>query len=98
MLEDEAPTADTQVPLSIAVEVRYRPVEREQVLTGAPDTGKPLPKAQAAREKRDLMDAVTEQADELPGPQVDEGAVAEDGEGADRGRSGHGRGDWRRHE
>ena len=47
------------------VEVRYRPVEREQILTGAPDTGKPLPKAQAAREKRDLMDAVIDAVDEL---------------------------------
>ena len=47
------------------VEVRYRPVEREQVLTGAPDTGKPAPKAQAAREKRDLMDAVVDGVDEL---------------------------------
>ncbi len=47
------------------VEVRYRPVEREQILTGAPDTGKPLPKAQAAREKRDLMDAVVDAVDEL---------------------------------
>ena len=47
------------------VEVRYRPVEREQILTGAPDTGKPLPKAQAAREKRDLMDAVVDGVDEL---------------------------------
>ncbi|MFC0135619.1 ATP-dependent RNA helicase HrpA [Massilia eurypsychrophila] len=48
-----------------AVEVRYRPVERDQVLSGAPDTGKPLPKAQAAREKRDLMDAVVDAVDEL---------------------------------
>jgi ATP-dependent helicase HrpA len=47
------------------VEVRYRPVDRDQVLTGAPDTGKPMPKAQAAREKRDLMDAVVEGVDEL---------------------------------
>ncbi|WP_426110060.1 ATP-dependent RNA helicase HrpA [Massilia sp. PWRC2] len=47
------------------VEVRYRPVEREQILTGAPDSGKPLPKAQAAREKRDLMDAVIDAVDEL---------------------------------
>ena len=47
------------------VEVRYRPVDRELVLTGAPDSGKPMPKAQAAREKRDLMDAVTEAVDEL---------------------------------
>jgi ATP-dependent helicase HrpA len=48
-----------------AVEVRYRPVDREQVLTGAPDSGKPPPKAQAAREKRDLMDAVVEGVDEV---------------------------------
>jgi ATP-dependent helicase HrpA len=47
------------------VEVRYRPVERDQVLTGAPDSGKPLPKAQAAREKRDLMDAVVDGVDEV---------------------------------
>ena len=47
------------------VEVRYRPVDRDQVLTGAPDTGKPVPKAQAARDKRDLMDAVVEGVDEL---------------------------------
>ena len=48
-----------------AVEVRYRPVERDQVLSGAPDTGKPPLKAQAAREKRDLMDAVVDAVDEL---------------------------------
>ncbi|MDL2358363.1 MAG: ATP-dependent RNA helicase HrpA, partial [Pseudomonadota bacterium] len=47
------------------VEVRYRPVERDQVLTGVPDTGKPAPKAQAAREKRDLMEAVVDGVDEL---------------------------------
>ncbi|MFL6660181.1 MAG: ATP-dependent RNA helicase HrpA [Massilia sp.] len=47
------------------VEVRYRPVDRDPVLTGAPDSGKPVPKAQAAREKRDLMDAVVEGVDEL---------------------------------
>ena len=47
------------------VEVRYRPVERDPVLTGAPDAGKPLPKAQAAREKRDLMEAVVDGVDEL---------------------------------
>ncbi|MES2019312.1 MAG: ATP-dependent RNA helicase HrpA [Pseudomonadota bacterium] len=47
------------------VEVRYRPVERDQVLTGAPDSGKPPPKAQAAREKRDLMDAVVDGVDEV---------------------------------
>ncbi len=47
------------------VEVRYRPVDRDQVLTGAPDSGKPPPKAQAAREKRDLMDAVVDGVDEV---------------------------------
>ena len=47
------------------VEVRYRPVERDQVLTGAPDAARPPPKAQAAREKRDLMDAVVDGVDEL---------------------------------
>ena len=47
------------------VEVRYRPVERDPVATGAPDTGKPAPKAQAAREKRDLMEAVVDGVDEL---------------------------------
>jgi ATP-dependent helicase HrpA len=47
------------------VEVRYRPVDRDQVLTGAPDSGKPMPKAQAAREKRDLMDAVVDGVDEV---------------------------------
>jgi ATP-dependent helicase HrpA len=47
------------------VEVRYRPVERDPVAVGAPDTGKPMPKAQAAREKRDLMDAVVDGVDEL---------------------------------
>ncbi|QYF96082.1 ATP-dependent RNA helicase HrpA [Massilia sp. PAMC28688] len=47
------------------VEVRYRPVDRDPVLTGAPDSGKPMPKAQAAREKRDLMDAVIDGVDEV---------------------------------
>ncbi|MES2318821.1 MAG: ATP-dependent RNA helicase HrpA [Pseudomonadota bacterium] len=47
------------------VEVRYRPVDRDQVLTGVPDSGKPMPKAQAAREKRDLMDAVVDGVDEV---------------------------------
>ncbi|WP_426212051.1 ATP-dependent RNA helicase HrpA [Massilia sp. TWP1-3-3] len=47
------------------VEVRYRPVDRDPVATGAPDSGKPMPKAQAARDKRDLMDAVVEGVDEL---------------------------------
>ncbi len=48
-----------------AVEVRYRPVEREQVAMPGPDTGKPQPKAAAAREKRDLMDAVVDGVEEL---------------------------------
>lgn len=48
------------------VEVRYRPIERDQV-TGAPSAkpGEPPPKAQAAREKRDLMDGVIDAVDEL---------------------------------
>src|SRR5450830_647401 len=50
------------------VEVRYRPVDREPVQVGAPklqESGKPVPKAQAARDKRDLMDAVVDAVDEL---------------------------------
>jgi ATP-dependent helicase HrpA len=47
------------------VEVRYRPVERDAVAGGAPDAAKPMPKAQAAREKRDLMDAVVDGVDEV---------------------------------
>ncbi|MES2129580.1 MAG: ATP-dependent RNA helicase HrpA, partial [Pseudomonadota bacterium] len=43
------------------VEVRYRPVERDQVIV----PGAPLPKAAAAREKRDLMDAVVDGVEEL---------------------------------
>ena len=43
------------------VEVRYRPVERDPVT--AP--GAPQPKAHAAREKRDLMEAVVDAVDEL---------------------------------
>ena len=47
------------------VEVRYRPVDRDPV-TGSPaPEGKPQPKAQAAREKRDLMDGVIDAVDEL---------------------------------
>ena len=48
------------------VEVRYRPIERDQVVgANAVDAAKPLPKAQAAREKRDLMDGVVDAVDEL---------------------------------
>jgi ATP-dependent helicase HrpA len=47
------------------VEVRYRPVDRDPVAVAAPESGKPVPKAQAAREKRDLMDAVVEAVDEV---------------------------------
>src|SRR5471032_3089415 len=53
------------------VEVRYRPVDRDPVTVGGGEGGngggaaKPLPKAAAAREKRDLMDAVVEGVDEL---------------------------------
>ncbi|MBQ5940260.1 ATP-dependent RNA helicase HrpA [Massilia sp. AB1] len=46
------------------VEVRYRPVDRDPVgVTAKP--GEPPPKAQAARDKRDLMDAVVDAVDEL---------------------------------
>ncbi|MDQ1833635.1 ATP-dependent RNA helicase HrpA [Massilia scottii] len=49
------------------VEVRYRPVDRDPVAAAPPSpaSGKPMPKAQAARDKRDLMDAVVEGVDEL---------------------------------
>jgi ATP-dependent helicase HrpA len=51
------------------VEVRYRPVDRDPVAApgGAQsgDAGKPASKAQAAREKRDLIDAVVDGVDEL---------------------------------
>jgi len=48
------------------VEVRYRPIDRDPVAgTPAVDPTKPLPKAQAAREKRDLMDGVVDAVDEL---------------------------------
>ncbi|WP_257572528.1 ATP-dependent RNA helicase HrpA [Janthinobacterium sp. UMAB-56] len=49
------------------VEVRYRPVEREQVAmpgSGA-NTDKPGQRTAAAREKRDLMDAVVDGVEEL---------------------------------
>jgi ATP-dependent helicase HrpA len=46
------------------VDVRYRPVERDQEFTPAAD-GKSVSKAQAARDKRDLMDAVVDGVDEL---------------------------------
>jgi ATP-dependent helicase HrpA len=46
------------------VEVRYRPVERDQEFAPAAD-GKSVSKAQAARDKRDLMDAVVDGVDEV---------------------------------
>ncbi|MES2153435.1 MAG: ATP-dependent RNA helicase HrpA [Pseudomonadota bacterium] len=46
------------------VEVRYRPVDRDPVALAVPE-GKQAPKAQAAREKRDLMEAVADGVDEL---------------------------------
>ena len=46
------------------VEVRYRPVERDQESAPAAD-GKSVSKAQAARDKRDLMDAVVDGVEEL---------------------------------
>ena len=47
------------------VEVRYRPVDRDPVSAPAQDNGRPVPKAQAARDKRDLMDAVIDGVDEV---------------------------------
>jgi ATP-dependent helicase HrpA len=47
------------------VEVRYRPVDRDPVAAPAGDSNKPMPKAQAARDKRDLMDAVIDGVDEV---------------------------------
>ena len=49
------------------VEVRYRPVDRDPVSSpaGGSDAGKPVSKAQAARDKRDLIDAVVDGVDEL---------------------------------
>jgi ATP-dependent helicase HrpA len=50
------------------VEVRYRPVDRDPELAqpkGGQDAGKSVSKAQAARGKRDLMDAVVDGVDEL---------------------------------
>jgi len=48
------------------VEVRYRPIERDQPANGvAAKPGEAMPKAQAAREKRDLMDGVIDAVDEL---------------------------------
>jgi ATP-dependent helicase HrpA len=47
------------------VEVRYRPVERDIVPGAAPDPSKAQPRAQAAREKRDLMDAVIDGVEEV---------------------------------
>jgi ATP-dependent helicase HrpA len=47
------------------VEVRYRPVDRDPVGVSGGDQGKPSSKAQAARDKRDLIDAVVDGVDEL---------------------------------
>jgi len=49
------------------VEVRYRPVDRDPVSApaGSSEAGKPVSKAQAARDKRDLIDAVVDGVDEL---------------------------------
>jgi ATP-dependent helicase HrpA len=46
------------------VEVRYRPVDTDPVAAPASE-GKPVSKAQAARDKRDLIDAVVDGVDEL---------------------------------
>jgi len=47
------------------VEVRYRPVDRDPVAAPTGGGDKPTNKAQAAREKRDLIDAVVDGVDEL---------------------------------
>jgi ATP-dependent helicase HrpA len=47
------------------VEVRYRPVDTDVVAAPGADSGKPVSKAQAARDKRDLIDAVVDGVDEL---------------------------------
>ncbi|KFI06976.1 ATP-dependent RNA helicase HrpA [Massilia sp. BSC265] len=47
------------------VEVRYRPVDKDPVMATQPKPGEPAPKAQVAREKRDLMEAVVDAVDEL---------------------------------
>ncbi|VXC68439.1 ATP-dependent RNA helicase HrpA [Massilia sp. 9I] len=47
------------------VEVRYRPVDRDPVTTTNAKPGEPAPKAQVARDKRDLMEAVVDAVDEL---------------------------------
>jgi ATP-dependent helicase HrpA len=47
------------------VEVRYRPVDRDPVAAPTGGGDKPANKAQAARDKRDLMDAVVDGVDEL---------------------------------
>jgi len=47
------------------VEVRYRPVDRDPVTATNAKPGDPPPKAQVARDKRDLMEAVVDAVDEL---------------------------------
>jgi ATP-dependent helicase HrpA len=47
------------------VEVRYRPVERDPVPQAPAADGKSVSKAQNARDKRDLIDAVVDGVDEL---------------------------------
>ncbi|CAN7259621.1 ATP-dependent RNA helicase HrpA [Massilia sp. LjRoot122] len=47
------------------VEVRYRPVDRDPVTATNAKPGEPAPKAQVARDKRDLMEAVVDAVDEL---------------------------------
>jgi len=47
------------------VEVRYRPVDRDPVAAPTGGGDKPTNKAQAARDKRDLIDAVVDGVDEL---------------------------------
>jgi ATP-dependent helicase HrpA len=64
-------TADKPVPVIevsgrlYKVEVRYRPVDRDPVAAAPASDGKAVSKAQAARDKRDLIDAVVDGVDEL---------------------------------
>jgi ATP-dependent helicase HrpA len=64
-------TADNPAPVIevsgrlYKVEVRYRPVDRDPVATPTGGGDKPTNKAQAARDKRDLIDAVVDGVDEL---------------------------------
>ena len=63
-IEKPAPVIEVSGRL-YKVEVRYRPVDKDPVSATQPKPGEPAPKAQVARDKRDLMDAVVDAVDEL---------------------------------